>query len=300
VIDLDNVPAAAQAKLGVLLLKNLPRGQFTFGGRYSSPSPKADKKRQRDHASDIIVLGDGRWIDHATEQQGDDVIGLLGYLQGRTKHAVTADLARTLHPGDLLAGQIVPSGSSTSNRFQEATRDSKRLTDALIKVVSTADGDAVLWAPFTKIDGERREVYGYATTPTRDASGESVSLDAVRNALPEYLRFPSVREMHSPSAVGTGIEARIDDRGLWFGAHISDDQAWRKVQQKTYRGFSVGGRVTKRDPRDPKHILGIELHEISLVDRPCNPDASFEVVKRDGSGNPVIQHSASPMKPSPE
>lgn len=144
------------------------------------------------------------------------------------------------------------------------------------------DSEHQLFAPFAKIDRERREVYGYATTPTRDQSGESVDLMAVKAALPSYLQYPAVREMHQPSAVGTGIEANLDQKGLWFGAKVIDDQAWRKVAAGVYRGFSVGGRVTKRDHRDPKHILGIDLTEISLVDRPCNPDARFELIKMEG------------------
>ena len=91
--------------------------------------------------------------------------------------------------------------------------------------------------------------------------------------------------MHQPSAVGTGIEANLDQKGLWFGAKVVDDAAWKKVQNKVYRGFSLGGRVTKRDPKNPRHILGIDLVEVSLVDRPCNPDASFQLIKRDKSGD---------------
>ena len=91
--------------------------------------------------------------------------------------------------------------------------------------------------------------------------------------------------MHQPSAIGTGIEANLDNRGLWFGARIVDDAAWKKVQNKVYRGFSVGGRVTKRDPKDPRHVVGIDLVEVSLVDRPCNPDTKFALIKRDKSGD---------------
>jgi hypothetical protein len=51
--------------------------------------------------------------------------------------------------------------------------------------------EATLFAPFVKINAVLREVYGYASTPTRDQAGESVDLEAVRKALPGYLKYPA-------------------------------------------------------------------------------------------------------------
>jgi hypothetical protein len=45
-------------------------------------------------------------------------------------------------------------------------------------------------------------------------------------------------------------------------------------------GFSIGGRVTQRDPANRKIITGLELSEISLVDRPANPEAVIDLYKR--------------------
>lgn len=149
--------------------------------------------------------------------------------------------------------------------------------------------DLVLFASIEKIDAERREVYGYASTEARDAQGEIVTKDAIRNALPEYMQWGNVREMHGPSAVGTAIEANMDDKGLWFGAKVVDDRAWKKVQEKVYKGFSVGGKVTGRDPSNPKRITGVNLTEISLVDRPANPQARFELIKRAPGGELLLQ-----------
>jgi len=151
--------------------------------------------------------------------------------------------------------------------------------------------DIQLFADFCKIDEEARQVFGYASTPTRDAQGEIMSIDALKAALPAYLSFPTVREMHQPSAAGVGIAATLDENGLYFGAQVVDDQAWRKVKAKVYRGFSVGGKITKRDPADRSIITGIALHEISLVDRPSNPDAKFDLVKRAPDGQLRVQPS---------
>lgn len=145
-----------------------------------------------------------------------------------------------------------------------------------------------IYAEITKVDDEQRMVFGYASTETRDQQGEVVRRGAIEGALPDYLKFSNIREMHQPSAVGVAKEADMDDKGLWLGAHVVDDAAWRKVKAGVYKGFSVGGRVTKRDPMDRSIITGLELTEISLVDRPANPDAVYTMVKR-VNGELVLQ-----------
>ena len=93
------------------------------------------------------------------------------------------------------------------------------------------------------------------------------------------MRFANIREMHQPSAVGIAKEAAIDDKGLYLGAKIVDDEAWQKVVEGVYKGFSIGGCVTARDARDPTVITGHRLAEITLVDRPANPEATVELFK---------------------
>lgn len=140
-----------------------------------------------------------------------------------------------------------------------------------------------LYAPFSKIDSDSDgslRVYGYASSEATDADGEVISSDAIKAALPDYLKFGAVREMHQPKAAGTALEAQVQDDGrLWFGALVVDPEAITKVQSEVYKGFSIGGRVTARDPNNPKLITGLNLIEISLVDRPSNPEAVFTLVK---------------------
>lgn len=137
-----------------------------------------------------------------------------------------------------------------------------------------------IFAMITKIDEENRTVFGYASTQDRDQQGEIILRSAIEDALPDYMRWGNVREMHQPSAVGNAIEAVPDGKGLWFGAKVVDDRAWAKCKAKVYKGFSIGGRVTARDDDDKSIITALELTEISLVDRPANPEAVFEIVKR--------------------
>lgn len=119
-------------------------------------------------------------------------------------------------------------------------------------------------------------VQGYASTPTKDGDGEIVTLDAVKKALPGYMEWANIREMHQLKAVGKAQEANMDKTGLWLSARIVDPVAVKKCLDKVYQGFSIGGRkLTKSGNK----ITGIEMTEISVVDRPSNPDARFELAK---------------------
>lgn len=146
----------------------------------------------------------------------------------------------------------------------------KRLYASIEKVEDQDDGTVKVW--------------GYASTGDQDSDGEIVTPDAMKAALPDYMKFGAVREMHQSSAAGTAIEAEVQDTGkTWFGAHIVDPVAVKKVQTGVYKGFSIGGKVTERDTADRKIIKGLNLIEVSLVDRPANPNAVFTMYKAAGT-----------------
>ncbi|TMJ62201.1 MAG: hypothetical protein E6G82_06205 [Alphaproteobacteria bacterium] len=134
--------------------------------------------------------------------------------------------------------------------------------------------------PIQKLDHEQHMVWGYASTEAEDEQGEVIRRDALAAALEDYMRFANIREMHQPSAVGIAEEAAIDDKGLYLGARIVDHDAWQKVVAGVYKGFSIGGHVTARDPADRNIVTGLALSEISVVDRPANPEAVFDCWKR--------------------
>jgi hypothetical protein len=138
------------------------------------------------------------------------------------------------------------------------------------------------YAPIVKVDAEQRMVWGYASTEAEDDQGETITRDALAAALGDYLKFANIREMHQMSAVGVAEEAGVDSKGLYVGARIVDPRAWEKVTSGVYKGFSVGGRVKARDPRDRNVITALSLTEISLVDRPANPEAVFDCWKAEG------------------
>jgi hypothetical protein len=143
-----------------------------------------------------------------------------------------------------------------------------------------------LFADLSKVeeqDDGSLKVFGVASSGARDEAGEIVSPEAMKAALPGYLAFGAIREMHQPSAAGTALEVNVDDDGFTrLTAHIVDPVAVAKVKAGVYKGLSIGGKVLQRDPKDPTTITALKLMEISLVDRPCNPEASINMWKAEG------------------
>jgi phage head maturation protease len=133
-----------------------------------------------------------------------------------------------------------------------------------------------MFLPIAKIDKAQQMVWGYASTPSVDLDDEIIELQAIKDALPDYMEWANIREMHQPSAVGVTKEATVDQKGLWIGVKVVDPLAWQKVVELVYKGFSIGGIVKKQIG---KVISALQLVEISLVDRPANPDCRIEIVK---------------------
>jgi phage head maturation protease len=137
------------------------------------------------------------------------------------------------------------------------------------------------------------KVWGYASTGAVDSDGETITPEAMKAALPDYMRFGAVREMHQSKAAGTAIEANVEDDGkTWFGAHIVDSEACKKVKLGVYKGFSIGGKVTARDDLNKAIIKGIKLIEISLVDRPANPEAVMTMFKAERTAEDDVSELA--------
>ena len=163
------------------------------------------------------------------------------------------------------------------------------------------EGDNVrLSMPFSKVDQERRLVSGFATLDNIDKQQDIVTTEA---SLAAFSKFRgNIREMHQPSAVGKMVSFKEDKyfdpeskkfySGVYVSAYVSKgaQDAWEKVLDGTYTGFSIGGRMNKWDDAyDEKMdcavrvIKDYDLVELSLVDNPANQFASIlSVEKVDG------------------
>jgi hypothetical protein len=140
-----------------------------------------------------------------------------------------------------------------------------------------------LYGEITKVepqDDGTIKVIGVASTGAVDEADETVLPAAMKAALPDYMRFGALREMHGMSAAGATLSAQVDADGVTrIETHVVDPLAVKKVQLGVYKGFSIGGKVLARDPANSKIITKLRLNEISLVDRPCNPEAVVEMWK---------------------
>jgi phage head maturation protease/regulator of replication initiation timing len=136
------------------------------------------------------------------------------------------------------------------------------------------------YAEICKVDDEQRMVYGYASTEALDVQGEIVTKQAMAAALQDYMRFANIREMHQPSAVGVAKSVEMDDKGTFISAHVVDDNAWSKVKAGVYKGFSIGGKAIEKVDNV---INALRLTEISLVDRPANPEALITLWKAEAA-----------------
>ena len=154
--------------------------------------------------------------------------------------------------------------------------------------------------PFSKVDKERRTVSGFATLDNVDKQNDIVTTDASLKAFKKFRG--NIREMHQPSAVGKMVSFKEDKyydddsekmySGVVVSAYISKgaQDAWEKVLDGTYTGFSIGGRMNKWDDaydekmdKQIRIIKDYDLVELSLVDSPANQFANIiSVEKVDG------------------
>ena len=136
----------------------------------------------------------------------------------------------------------------------------------------TGTGEFNYFLPFSKVEKNEdgsRTVQGYASTERLDLDGEVMSLDAVKSALPAYWEWRNVRLMHQPIPIGTAQEAGVDGKGLFVKSRIVAPEAVKLLDEGVLKGYSVGG---KKLAKSGNTITRIDLVEISLVDRPANPD----------------------------
>ena len=165
----------------------------------------------------------------------------------------------------------------------------------------TTEGDNVrLSMPFNKVDSDRRIVSGFASLDNLDKQMDIVTTEASMKAFSKFRG--NIREMHQPSAVGKMVsfkeekyfdpESKKFYKGVYVSTYISKgaQDAWEKVLDGTYTGFSIGGRMNEWDDAyDEKMdapiriIKDYDLVELSLVDSPANQFASIlSVEKVDG------------------
>ena len=162
----------------------------------------------------------------------------------------------------------------------------------------TTNGDNVrLSMPLTKVDEGRRIVSGFASLDNLDKQDDIVTTEASMDAFAKFRG--NIREMHQPSAIGKMVSFKEEKyfdpetkkfyKGVFVSAYISKgaQDAWEKVLDGTYTGFSIGGRMNKWDDaydekadKPIRIIKEYDLVELSLVDSPANQFANIMSVEK--------------------
>ncbi|MGD0026007.1 MAG: hypothetical protein ABSC37_15560 [Xanthobacteraceae bacterium] len=155
-----------------------------------------------------------------------------------------------------------------------------------------------IFIPITKIDAAQRLVYGVVTAEKPDVCGEVCDYASTKPYYQKWSQkfaeatdgksFGNLRAMHANVAAGKLVEIAFNDehKRIEICGKVVDDSEWQKVEEGVYTGFSQGGRYLKRwpDPDEPALTrYTAEPLEVSLVDHPCLPEATFAVIKADGS-----------------
>ena len=171
----------------------------------------------------------------------------------------------------------------------------------------TTDKDSLrLSMPIGKVDVERRMVSGFASLDNIDKQDDIVTAEASVQAFKNFKG--NLREMHQPSAVGRMISFKEDRyfdpnskkfyNGVYVSAYVSKN-AWEKVLDGTYTGFSIGGNIKVWDDaynteldKSIRVIKDYDLYELSLVDSPANQFASIISVEKVNGQNVLTGASA--------
>lgn len=170
-----------------------------------------------------------------------------------------------------------------------------------------------LLLPLTKVDAANRLVYGLATAETPDRAGEVCDYASTK---PLYEKWSgsiakatdgrslgNLRAMHGKVAAGkvTQIAFNDDARQIEICAKVVGDAEWRKVEEGVYTGFSQGGAYAKRwRGEDGLMRYTADPSEVSLVDLPCLPSATFQVLKADGAAETRAFAESVRIAPPPE
>jgi hypothetical protein len=230
-------------------------------------------------ATDVTeAVGEGlsRGGQAAAQHAGDEV-RRLGTQLGQNKkvrRAATAvgvgaaGMAGVKVHGDVQRGRQ----ATATNRQADATN---RLASAIAKQpVGKHDGGEIVWnGEFSKFDDDKRLAFGWASVvsldgqPVLDKQGDLIDPDEIEKAAYQYMLVSRKGgEMHKrrtgpdgqdePVHVADIVESfvvtpeKIEKMGLpedmpqgwWVGYKVHDDEAWRKVKNGEYKGFSIHGR----------------------------------------------------------
>jgi hypothetical protein len=146
--------------------------------------------------------------------------------------------------------------------------------------------DATLFALIEKsaeLDDGSLMVTGLVSDETEDADLQVADAGWLKTAVPDWFKWGNIREMHGAKAAGVATELElIGEAGHRIVAHVVDPVSVQKVKDQVLKGFSIGirgARVVKDNKAIGGRIVDGKIVEVSLVDRPANPNCTLTLAK---------------------
>ena len=136
-------------------------------------------------------------------------------------------------------------------------------------------------------------VYGKATDDSLDIDQQICDGDWLKRAMPAWFKSGgNIREQHSNIAAGVAKEYEAKADGHYIGVHVVDPVSVKKVDAGVLKGFSVGiknPRVVRDNKAANGRIVDGQIVEVSLVDRPANPNCQLVLAKSVDGEKDLVQ-----------
>ena len=141
------------------------------------------------------------------------------------------------------------------------------------------------------------EISGCAHFEDVDRENEVIAINAIKKALPDFMKHPHLHYQHSERPIGTITEATVDGKGLYIKATIYDTKdtadAWEEIKTGKLNAYSIYGKRTISSPEcklapemrlSPCKTDGLHLWSISAVGKAAgthevNEHTFLDVVK---------------------
>jgi len=169
-----------------------------------------------------------------------------------------------------------------------------------ISVMATRNDD------FRILKSDELMIGGYASIEVVDKQNDLITLEALNTAVKKFMddkKFRNVMTNHSNVQVGEVIDSyrdksgklwksEVDDVGFFVVIKLRDDiekakEVGRGIRKGTLRSFSIGGQALQKVKKshgelgEYNEISKLELHEVTICEKGINPEAKFDILKRD-------------------
>ena len=156
---------------------------------------------------------------------------------------------------------------------------------------------------------------GYASIEIVDKQNDLITLKALEEAVEKFMgesKFRNVMTNHSNVQVGEVVDSyrdktgrlwksEVDDVGFFVVIKLRDDiekakEVGRNIRKGSLRSFSIGGQALQKVKKSNENlgeyneISKLELHEITICEKGINPEARFDILKQDMTGEKTMSN----------